>query len=193
MNNPDMHAKNAKGQTPPILWLGCSDSRCPETTLLDAQPGDIFVHRNIANVIHPHDISSNAVIYYAVNALKVAHIVVCGHTSCGGVAAALGSSRIGGVMDAWLTPLRELRSGLQASGKLDGKDDKEKSLILVQENVKRGVDVVRMNAEVVTAMEERSLSVHGVVYDVGTGKLSELDTGEGEEDLKKRLEAFKVA
>ncbi|KAL8710736.1 MAG: hypothetical protein Q9220_004754 [cf. Caloplaca sp. 1 TL-2023] len=190
--NPELHAKNAKGQAPPILWLGCSDSRCPETTLMDAQPGDIFVHRNIANILTPHDMSSNAVIYFAVNALKVSHVVVCGHTSCGGAAAALGPNKIGGVMDAWLMPLRELRSGLQASGKFEGKDDKEKSLILVEANVRRGVDVVRQNAEVVKAMEDRGLTVHGVVYDVATGKLSELDTGEGEEDVRKRVEGFKV-
>ncbi|KAL8997343.1 MAG: hypothetical protein Q9169_003377 [Polycauliona sp. 2 TL-2023] len=191
-SNPALLSKCAKGQSPSTLWLGCSDSRCPETTLLAAQPGDVFVHRNIANVITPHDMSSQSVIYYAVNYLKVSHIVVAGHTSCGGVAAALGNGLVGGTMDAWLMPVRELRAELLAQGKFEGKDDKEKGLCLVEANVKRGVDVVRRNAEVVKAMGERGVQVHGVVYDVGTGELRELETGEEEEGMRKRLENFKV-
>ncbi|KAI4243118.1 MAG: hypothetical protein L6R40_003668 [Gallowayella cf. fulva] len=190
--NPDLLARCAKGQSPPLLWLGCSDSRCPETTLLHAQPGDVFVHRNIANVLTPHDMSSQSVIYYAVNYLKVSHIVVAGHTSCGGVAAALGNGLVGGTMDAWLMPVRELRSELLAKGAFEGKGDKEKGLLLVEANVRKGVDVVRKNPEVLKAMEGRGVTVHGVVYDVGTGELRELETGEEDGDLKKRLENFKV-
>ncbi|CAO1605378.1 MAG: hypothetical protein LQ349_002209 [Xanthoria aureola] len=190
--NPDLLSKCAKGQSPSTLWLGCSDSRCPETTLLAAQPGDVFVHRNIANVITPHDMSSQSVIYYAVNYLKVQHVVVAGHTSCGGVAAALGNNVVGGTMDAWLMPVRELRSQLLESGAFEGVDDKEKGLRLVEANVRRGVDVVRRNPEVLRAMGERGVEVHGVVYDVGTGELRELDTGEEEAGMRKRLENFKV-
>ncbi|KAL8802770.1 MAG: hypothetical protein Q9182_003605 [Xanthomendoza sp. 2 TL-2023] len=190
--NPDLLARCAKGQAPPLLWLGCSDSRCPETTLLAAAPGDVFVHRNIANVLTPHDMSSQSVIYYAVNYLKVSHIVVAGHTSCGGVAAALGNGLVGGTMDAWLMPVRELRSELLAQGAFEGKDDKEKGLILVEANVRKGVDVVRKNPEVLKNMESRGVTVHGVVYDVGTGEIRELETGEEEVDLKKRLDNFKV-
>ncbi|KAL8658990.1 MAG: hypothetical protein Q9226_000670 [Calogaya cf. arnoldii] len=190
--NADLLAKCAKGQSPSTLWLGCSDSRCPETTLLAAQPGDVFVHRNIANIITSHDMSSQSVIYYAINYLKVQHVVVAGHTSCGGVAAALGNNVVGGTMDAWLMPVRELRSQLLESGVLEGLGDKEKALKLVEANVKRGVDVVRRNPEVVKAMEERGVGVHGVVYDVGSGELKELETGEEEEGMRKRLENFKV-
>ncbi|KAI4107454.1 MAG: hypothetical protein L6R37_001556 [Teloschistes peruensis] len=191
-DKPDLFPSCAKGQAPPVLWLGCSDSRVPETTLCNAQPGDIFVHRNIANIISPHDMSSQSVIFYAVNALKVKQIVVCGHTSCGGVAAALGQGKIGGTLDGWLMPIRELRSSLAAKGAFEGKDDKEQALTLVAANVQRGVDVVRKNPEVVKAQEERGLTVHGCIYDVGSGQLTELDTGEGHEDLKQRMEHFKV-
>ncbi|KAL8838244.1 MAG: hypothetical protein Q9176_005173 [Flavoplaca citrina] len=190
--NPDLLAKCAQGQSPSTLWLGCSDSRCPETTLLAAQPGDVFVHRNIANVITPHDMSSQSVIYYAINYLKVQHVVVAGHTSCGGVAAALGNNVVGGTMDAWLMPVRELRAQLVESGFFEGKGDKEKGVMLVEANVKRGVDVVRRNPEVLRAMRERGVEVHGVVYDVGTGELRELEVGEGEEGVRKRMENFKV-
>ncbi|KAL8935977.1 MAG: hypothetical protein Q9216_005166 [Gyalolechia sp. 2 TL-2023] len=191
-NKPDLFPALAKGQAPPLLWLGCSDSRCPETTLCGAQPGDIFVHRNIANIISPHDLSIQSVIFYAVNALKVQHIVVCGHTSCGGVAASLGNNKIGGTMDTWLMPLRELRASLQAKGAFEGKGDKDKALALVEANVQKGVDVVRKNAEVAIAMEGRDLKVHGCVYNVGTGELSEVDCGEPEGDFKQRLEHFKI-
>ena len=95
-------------------------------------------------------------------------------------------------MDAWLMPVRELRSQLLESGAFEGVDDKEKGLRLVEANVKRGVDVVRRNPEVVKAMGERGVEVHGVVYDVGTGELRELDTGEEEAGMRKRLENFKV-
>ncbi|KAI4178961.1 MAG: hypothetical protein L6R41_008120 [Letrouitia leprolyta] len=192
-SKPDLFPSCAKVQSPPLLWLGCSDSRCPETTLLGAQPGEIFVHRNIANIISPHDLSIQSVIFFAVNVLKVSHIVVCGHTSCGGAAAALGNSKVGGTMDTWLMPLRELRSKLQTEGKFEGKGDKEKGLVLVEANVKAGVDVVRKNAEVAAAMvDERGVQVHGCVYNVGTGELVEVDCGEPEGEVKQRLEHFKI-
>lgn len=95
-------------------------------------------------------------------------------------------------MDTWLMPLRELRAALQAKGSFDGKDDKEKALVLVEANVQKGVDVVRKNAEVAAAMEGRGLKVHGCVYNVGTGELSEVDCGEPEGDFKQRLEHFKI-
>ncbi|KAL8964040.1 MAG: hypothetical protein Q9197_007022, partial [Variospora fuerteventurae] len=192
-SHPDLFPSLAKGQAPPLLWLGCSDSRCPETTLCGAQPGDIFVHRNIANVVSPHDMSSQSVIYYAINALKVSHVVVCGHTSCGGVAAALGNGKIGGTLDAWLYPLRELRAGLAKTEEgWDGLGDKEKAVKLVEANVKRGVGVVRRNPEVVKAVEERGVGVHGVVFDVGTGELRELDCGEADEEVREKMECFKI-
>lgn len=95
-------------------------------------------------------------------------------------------------MDTWLMPLRELRASLQASGAFKGKDDKEKGLVLVEANVKKGVDVVRKNAEVAAAMEERGVKVHGCVYNVGTGELNEVDCGEPEGEVKQRLEHFKI-
>lgn len=95
-------------------------------------------------------------------------------------------------MDSWLHPLREQRAALQAQGAFDGKDEKEKALVLVEANVRKAVDIMRKNPEVVKAAEERGLKVHGVIYDVGTGELRELDTEEGENDMQKRMQHFKV-
>ncbi|KAA8572964.1 hypothetical protein EYC84_003511 [Monilinia fructicola] len=160
--NPKFFPTMAQGQSPTILWLGCSDSRVPETTVLGLQPGDVFVHRNIANIVSPTDINSSAVIEYAVAHLKVAHIVLCGHTCCGGAAAALGGSRVGGVLDTWLAPLKALSSRRLMSQK--------------------GVEVLMGNVVVEEAIRDRGLKVHGVVYDIACGKIRDLGVGNCNEE-----------
>jgi len=189
-SNPELLPTLASGQSPEILWIGCSDSRCPETTILGLQPGDVFVHRNIANIVHPTDLSANAVIEYAVVHLKVKHVVVCGHTSCGGIAAALGNKKLG-LIDTWLMPLRSLRR--THLKELQGLDAKEAGLRLVELNVRNGVKVLKENPIVIDAMGERDLQVHGLIYDVGQGDLKELDIGEDEEAVSSRHTAFKTA
>jgi len=174
--NPTFFEKLAEGQSPSILWLGCSDSRVPETTLLGLQPGDVFVHRNIANIISPTDINSAAVIEYAVVHLKVSHIVLCGHTRCGGAAGALSDSRLGGVLDTWLTPLKALRK--EHSEELEGiKNDTERQSRMAELGVERGVENLLANFVVDDAIKERGLSVHGVLFDVACGKLFDLGIG----------------
>lgn len=188
-SHPQLFTRLAAGQSPQILWIGCSDSRCPETTILGLQPGDVFVHRNIANILTPTDLNSLSVIQYAVQYLKVKHVVVCGHTSCGGVAAALGNKKLG-LIDTWLMPLRTLRrENLEL---LNGLDDKQRGLKLVELNVRNGVKVLQENPVILEAMTERSLKVHGLIYDVGCGELKELDIDEDEEIVKSRLTAFKT-
>ncbi|MCJ1250128.1 hypothetical protein MMC30_007354 [Trapelia coarctata] len=171
-HDPSLFPTLAKGQHPKVLWLGCSDSRVPETTITGLKPGDIFVHRNIANILHPGDLSAASVIEYAVAHVGVQHVVLCGHTSCGGVNAALGNSKIG-VIDAWLLPLRALR----ARGKktLEGLGEKERVQWLVEENVREGVRVLRGNSNVIEAAKGRGLTVHGVVYDIEKGTLKEVE------------------
>ena len=157
--------------------------------MLGLGPGDVFVHRNIANVLPPTDLSSQSVIMYGVKALKVQHVVVCGHTSCGGVAAALGNARLG-VIDAWLAPIRKLREANNERWDAEGLGEKEKAVRLVEANVRQGVQTVRENPEVIDAVRERGLQVHGLVYDVASGELRELEIEEGELEGKKRQEAF---
>ena len=157
--------------------------------MLGLQPGDVFVHRNIANVLPATDLSSQSVIMYAVAHLKVKHVVVCGHTSCGGVAAALGNSKLG-VIDLWLTPIRKLRSQLAGLKGWEQLDAKEKALKLVEANVRQGVQTLRENPEVIEARKERGLIVHGMVYDIANGELKELDCGDEDQERLIREDAF---
>ena len=173
-DDPKFFETLAKSQSPGTLWIGCADSRVPETTILDSKPGDIFVHRNIANVVKADDLSSGSVIEYGVGNLKVKRIIICGHTRCGGAIAALGDADLGKTLNAWLAPLRELRRRHQAElNKLATED--EKALKLAELNVLRGLDVLRNNPIVQEAMHERGLTIHGTIFNLGSGELRALE------------------
>lgn len=174
--NPHFFSKLSSGQAPQILWLGCSDSRCPETTILGLQPGDVFVHRNIANIISPTDINTAAVIEYAVAHLKVAHVVLCGHSSCGGAAAALSGARVGGVLDTWLLPLRALKATHEEELAAI-KDDAARVARTACLNVEMGVANLMANATIVEAIRERGLQVHGCFFDLASGRIKDLNIG----------------
>ncbi|KAJ4424964.1 hypothetical protein N0V82_000468 [Gnomoniopsis sp. IMI 355080] len=174
--NPQFFPKLSSGQSPQILWLGCSDSRCPETVILGLQPGDVFVHRNIANIISATDINTSAVIEFAVTHLKVKHVVLCGHSSCGGSAAALSDARVGGVLDTWLTPLKAVRYAHE--DELKGiKDDAERSVRMAELNVEAGVKVLMANFTIQEAIRDRGLEVHGCLFDLPTGRIRDLGFG----------------
>ncbi|KAF2197045.1 hypothetical protein GQ43DRAFT_475790 [Delitschia confertaspora ATCC 74209] len=175
--DPSVFTVLAAGQSPEILWIGCADSRVPETTICSCSPGDIFVHRNIANCVNPGDLSVAAVVEYAVVHLKVKKIVVCGHTGCGGAAAALGDGDLGGVLNEWLGPLRELRR--KSGAVLERVEEKEKGTVLAELNVKRGVDALRAMDNVKKAEKERGLEVHGVMFDLASGCLKLVDEVKG--------------
>lgn len=188
-NDPEFFPTLAKGQAPQILWLGCSDARKPETTILGLKPGDVFTHRNIANIINPTDISLLSVVEFAVAHIKVKHVVVCGHTSCGGVNATLSNNKLG-VLDLWLQPMRALREKhADELAKLEGTD---KTTYMAKLNVEAGVENLRRIPTVIDAMRDRGLQVHGVIYDLATGLLDEVDTSENDETGQKRVSAFET-
>jgi carbonic anhydrase len=184
---PALFPTLGESQHPQVLWIGCSDSRVPETTLLDLQPGEVFVHRNIANILHPGDLSFQAVVQFAVEQIKVKHVVLCGHTCCGGVNAALSNGKLG-LIDSWLLPLRALRQ--KHSKTLSALPPAERTTRLVELNVEQGVETLRQNANIIDAMRERGLQVHGLVYNVGTGLLRVLDCAEDESLAEERVQAF---
>lgn len=184
---PDFFPKCAKGQAPPILWLGCADSRVPETTVLGCKPGDIFTHRNIANIINPTDISLLSIVQFAVFHLKVKHIVVCGHTSCGGIAATLANAKLD-VLDIWLQPIRMLRE--QYAEELESMDEKERGTFLAKKNVQAGVENLKRIPTVIDAMRERGVELHAVLYNLATGILEEVPDEDDEKKANHRVLAF---
>lgn len=187
---PDFFVTSAKSQAPSILWLGCADSRIPESTILDLPPGNVFVHRNIANIIADTDLSSLSVIEFAVKYLKVDHVVVCGHTECGGVIAALGNDALG-VIDNWIRPLRRLR--LKHAKELAGLEHKARTRRLAELNVLQSLTTLKGNPVILEAVKQRGLKLHGVFYDLAVGKLQEVAGGENEEEFRAMVECFDTA
>lgn len=173
---PKLFRSLAGTQSPQILWIGCSDSRAPETSLLDLLPGDVFVHRNIANVLPYGDMSSLSVIQYAVEHLKVRHIIVCGHYNCGGVKAALSDNKLDGILDNWIRYIRDVRARHKAE--LGAIEDADKRLSrLIELNVITQVYHLKRLAIVRKAIKQ-GLQVHGLVYGVGTGHAEILEVPE---------------
>lgn len=166
-------AAAAKNRIILAVWLGCSDARVPETTILGLQPGDLFVHRNVANIVSPTDLNTLAVIEHAVINLQVKHIILCGHTGCDMVEAALGDATMGGILDIWLTPIRALTS--QVERQMNGHTSVEEKCTRVAEmNVEAGVRSLKANWAVRMGMKSRGLTVHGCMFDMASGKVTEL-------------------
>ncbi len=166
--DPEYFEKLARGQTPPVLWIGCSDSRVPANQVTGTLPGEVFVHRNIANVVSHTDLNLLSVMDFAVNVLKVKYIIVAGHYKCGGVAAALTSKQFG-VIDNWLRHIKDVyRLHKEEIDAIEDKQDKENRL--VELNVVEGVFNVCKTTIVQNAWENgQELSVHGWVVDIHTG------------------------
>jgi carbonic anhydrase len=160
------------GQNPKYLYIGCSDSRVTAEELMGAKPGEVFVLRNIANMVSNTDLSAMSVINYAVSHLKVKHIVVCGHYYCGGVKAAMQSADLG-ILNPWLRSIRDVYRLHKAE--LDAyQDENERYKRLIELNVQEQCVNVIKTADVQKAYYERRLAVHGWVFDIETGKLKDL-------------------
>lgn len=168
----DYFKKLAKGQYPEILYIGCSDSRVSTEELMGASPGEVFVHRNIANVVPNSDLSSQSVISFAVTQLKVKHVVICGHYNCGGIKAAMESADLG-LLNPWLRNIRDVyrlhKSELDGIENLEERYDR-----LVELNVEEQCVNVLKTADVQKAYKERHITVHGWVFDLRTGLLKDL-------------------
>lgn len=162
----------SKGQNPEILYIGCSDSRVTAEELMGAKPGEVFVYRNIANMVTSIDLSAMSVITYAVKYLKVQHVIVCGHYYCGGVKAAMESADLG-ILNPWLRNIRDVYRMHRKELNLI-KDEEAKYKRLVELNVQEQCLNVIKTADVQLANRERKLKVHGWVFDVHTGKLIDL-------------------
>jgi|TARA_E500000318_G_scaffold15281_1_gene15617 carbonic anhydrase len=173
-SDPDFFKKLEKGQQPPILWIGCSDSRVPANEIIGAQPGEVFVHRNIANMVVHSDMNILSVLDYAVNALKIKHIIVCGHHGCGGIKAAMENQSYG-LVDNWIRHIRDVYRLHQKV--LDGIPDKEERFDrFVEFNTREQVLDLAKTSIVQTAWKRgQDLHLHGWVYMVGTGLVKDLE------------------
>jgi carbonic anhydrase len=170
---PQLFETLAQGQSPDVLWIGCADSRVPPEQIVDAAPGDLFVHRNVANVIDADDPNGLSVVQYAVDALEVDHIVICGHYGCGGVQAALTGDTTGPLHE-WLTPVRTLVSERQED--LAGLSEEEQWNRCCEYNVEAQVRRLAQTSIVQNAWERgQSLALHGWIYQLGTGAIHDLE------------------
>lgn len=162
----------SKGQSPGILYIGCSDSRVTAEEMMGVSPGEAFVHRNIANMVPNTDLSAMSVIDYAVTHLEVDHVVVCGHYFCGGVKAAMQSQDLG-ILNPWLRNIRDVYR-LHNEELNSISDEEERYKRLVELNVQEQCINVIKTSQVQRAVKSRGLTVHGWVFDIHSGKLIDL-------------------
>jgi len=164
----------AQQQSPEFLWIGCSDSRVPANEITGLLPGEIFVHRNVGNVVHPSDLNCLSVVQYAVESLRVTHIMVVGHYGCGGVKAAMEQNKFG-IVDTWLHPIRRIyeqrKDLLDAAGGEEKKWEKLCELNVIEQTV----TLVNTTPVREAWNQGQTLAVHGWIYDIRDGRLRDLD------------------
>jgi len=172
--DPEFFNTLAKHQTPRYLWIGCSDSRVPSTQLVDLQPGDMFVHRNVANVVVHTDFNCLSVLQYAVDVLKVSHVIVCGHYGCGGVKAAMDNLQFG-LIDNWLRHVQDVMHTHQELLAAISDDtlrlDKLCELNVIEQVLSVGKTTIVQNAW----NRGQELAVHGWIYGLENGLIRDLD------------------
>jgi len=172
--DPDFFNRLAKGQKPPVFWIGCADSRVPANQIIGAQPGEVFVHRNIANMVIHTDMNMLSVLDYAVNVLKVTHIIVCGHYGCGGVNAGMSNQSIG-IIDNWIRHIKDVyRVHKKELDKIE--DPVARSDKFVELNVIEQVyDLAKTSIVQAAWSRGQRLTLHGWVYGVDTGIVNDLE------------------
>ena len=161
-------------QSPEYLWIGCSDSRVPANEIVGLDPGELFVHRNVANLAPPRDVNFLSVLQYSIQILKVRHVIVCGHYGCGGVRAAIETKRLG-LIDHWLQPISDMahrhKSHLHAITDFDTRVN-----VMCEHNVRAQVEYIGRNPFVTDAWRKgQSLAIHGWIYSIRDGLLRNLD------------------
>jgi len=182
--SPGFFGRLALQQKPEYLWIGCSDSRVPANELVKMDPGTIFVHRNIANLVNSSDMNALSVIQYAVEILKVKHIIVNGHYGCGGVEASFNETNPD-LIDHWIRPIRKYQARIQ--NELDGLSREEQVDILCEVNVAEQVrNICHIPAVKKAWKNGQSLAIHGFIYNIKDGRLHNLDvTVDNLEDAEK--------
>ena len=182
--DPEFFSQLSKQQTPEYLWIGCSDSRVPPNQIVNLSPGEIFVHRNIANIVVHTDLNCLSVIQYAVEVLKVKNIIICGHYGCGGIKAAM-EDQEHGLIDNWLRHVKDVHRF--NAERFKGLTHDEKLDLLCEINVKEQVTNICNTTIVQNAWKQGcELSVHGRIYSMENGILKDLDTCVTSSDVNRR-------
>ncbi len=180
--DPEFFSRLSNQQSPEYLWIGCSDSRVPANQITRLEPGEVFVHRNIANVVVHMDLNCLSVLQYAVEVLNVKHIIVCGHYGCGGVRAAL-ENHEHGLIDNWLRHIKDVIRFNE--DKFKGLEHEQKMYLLCELNVREQVINICNTTIIQDAWNAgKELSVHGWIYSVENGILKDLDACMTEKDVK---------
>lgn len=189
--DPNYFADLARGQHPPLLWIGCSDSRVPANEIIGAKPGDVFVHRNIANMVVHSDMNMLSVLDYAVNVLKVKHVIVCGHYGCGGVKAAMGNDSIG-IIDNWIRHIKDVYR--LHKHYLDSIISEEQRFnAFVEINVKEQVFDLAKTSIVQSAWKNgQELTLHGWVYGLNSGYVTDLDVNLSAQDDLENIDKLRL-
>lgn len=184
--DPEFFNKLADGQQPPLLWIGCADSRVPANEIIGAQPGEVFVHRNIANMVVHSDMNMLSVLDYAVNVLKVKHVIVCGHYGCGGVAAAMTNQQIG-LIDNWIRHIKDVYRLHQLE--LDNiEDESQRFKRFVEINVVEQVNDLAKTSIIQAAWNrDQEVHLHGWVYDIKDGLIVDLNTTMSDPDSQSEV------
>jgi len=172
--DPNFFNDLAKGQTPPVLWIGCADSRVPANEIIGAKSGEVFVHRNIANMVVHSDMNMLSVLDYAVNVLKVKHVIVCGHYGCGGVATAMTNKHVG-LIDNWIRHIKDTYRFHKVE--LDGINDYTQRLNrFIELNVKEQVyDLAKTSIIQGAWANGQEVHLHGWVYSIEDGLIRDQD------------------
>jgi carbonic anhydrase len=188
--DPEFFVKSAKGQEPKVLWIGCSDSRVPPNEITKTDPGEIFVHRNIANLVIQTDMNMLSVLQYAVEVLKVDHVIVCGHYGCGGVKAAMGSHQYG-LIDNWLRQIKDTQNYYWMQ--LKELPENERFNRLVELSVIDQVYNLGKTNIIQNAWNDRQTPMlHGWVYDIGSGFIKEQTSMINNEETLKEVCKFEM-
>jgi carbonic anhydrase len=190
-DDPEYFKKLSLGQTPDYLWIGCSDSRVPANVVTGTQSGEMFVHRNIANLVIHTDLNMLSVLEYAVKILKVKHVIVCGHYGCGGIRASMNNT-MNGMVDQWLCNIKDVYhkydKELSAISDIDKRADK-----LTEYTVIEQVRNLAKTVVVQTAWKERPLHLHGWVYGINSGLVTDLCVIHDEQEDIPEIFRFKLS
>jgi len=185
-SDPDFFKRMAKGQSPQLLWIGCADSRVPANEIIGTEPGEVFVHRNIANLVVHTDMNMLSVLDYAVNVLKVKHVVVCGHYGCGGVQAAMGNKSYG-VIDNWIRHIKDVYRFHKEELDHIHEEDKKFNRFVELNVVEQVFDLAKTSIVQNAWKNDQELTIHGWVYRLIDGKIIDLNV-----NFKNNSELHKV-